>query len=237
MTERPRLGRVLLKVSGEILGGQGSGIEHGMVEAFAAELEEAKETGAEIAVVIGGGNILRGEMMCRQGIKKVAADYMGMLGTIINALALQSALEDRGVDARVMTAIVMEHFVEPYVWRNAVRHLDEGRIVIFAGGTGNPFFTTDTAAALRACETEAEALLKGTKVDGVYTADPMTDRSAERIGEMGYTDVLRRDLRVMDATAVALCRDNQIPVIVFDLFEKGNLRRVIEGEALGTIIR
>lgn len=236
MADRPKLKRVLLKVSGEILGGEQSGIDQDMVGAFAAELEEAKAAGAEIAIVIGGGNILRGEMMRRQGIKKIAADYMGMLGTIINALALQSALEARGVDARVMTAIVMEHFVEPYVWRNAVRHLSEGRIVIFAGGTGNPFFTTDTAAALRACETECDALLKGTKVDGVYTADPMKKESAERIPELEYTEVLRRDLRVMDGTAVALCRDNRIPIVVFNLFETGNLKKVIEGRSLGTII-
>ena len=229
--------RLLLKVSGEVLGGENVSIDFDRVEKFANELKTAKELGAEIAVVIGGGNIIRGYRVSKRGVGRFAADCMGMLGTIINALALQSALERIGVDTRVMTAISMEQFAEHYIRRMALHHLDTGRLIILAGGTGNPYFTTDTAAALRAVEMGAHALLKGTKVDGIYSSDPETDPEAKMIRELSYIDVLKKDLRVMDATAVTLCRDNDIPIIVFNLLEKGNLRRVLEGKKLGTIVQ
>jgi len=229
--------RLLLKVSGEVLGGENVSIDFDRVEKFANELKTAKELGAEIAVVIGGGNIIRGYRVSKRGVGRFAADCMGMLGTIINALALQSALERIGVDTRVMTAISMEQFAEHYIRRKALHHLDTGRLIILAGGTGNPYFTTDTAAALRAVEMGAHALLKGTKVDGIYSSDPETDPEAKMIRELSYIDVLKKDLRVMDATAVTLCRDNDIPIIVFNLLEKGNLRRVLEGKKLGTIVQ
>jgi len=229
--------RLLLKVSGEVLGGENVSIDFDRVEKFANELKTAKELGAEIAVVIGGGNIIRGYRVSKRGVGRFAADCMGMLGTIINALALQSALERIGVDTCVMTAISMEQFAEHYIRRKALHHLDTGRLIILAGGTGNPYFTTDTAAALRAVEMGAHALLKGTKVDGIYSSDPETDPEAKMIRELSYIDVLKKDLRVMDATAVTLCRDNDIPIIVFNLLEKGNLRRVLEGKKLGTIVQ
>jgi uridylate kinase len=228
--------RLLLKVSGEVLGGAETSIDFDRVAAFAGELRDAVAAGCEVAVVIGGGNILRGYRASERGVDRVAADSMGMLGTIINAIALQSALERAGVEAHVMTAIAMEQFAEPYIRRRALDHLENGRLVILAGGTGNPYFTTDTAASLRAVEIKAEALLKGTKVDGIYTSDPAVDRRAKLIPRLGYIDVLRDDLRVMDATAVALCRENGIPIVVFNILRKGNLRRVLEGKRLGTIV-
>jgi len=228
--------RLLLKVSGEVLGGADSSIDFDRVSDFASELREAVDAGSEIAVVIGGGNILRGYRASEKGVERVAADCMGMLGTIINALALQAALEHAGVEAHVMTAITMEQFAEPYVRRQALDHLKNGRLVILAGGTGNPYFTTDTAAALRAVEIRADALLKGTKVDGIYTNDPMRDPKARMIRKLSYIDVLKDDLRVMDATAVALCRENGIPIVVFNILKKGNLTRVLEGKRLGTIV-
>ncbi len=228
--------RLLLKVSGEVLGGADASIDFDRVDAFAAELKEAVKAGCEVAVVIGGGNILRGYRASERGIDRVAADSMGMLGTIINAMALQSALERADIEAHVMTAIAMEQFAEPYIRRRALDHLENGRLVIFAGGTGNPYFTTDTAAALRAVEIKAEALLKGTKVDGIYTSDPVADPRAKLIPRLGYIDVLRDDLRVMDATAVALCRENGIPIVVFNILKKGNLTKVLEGKRLGTIV-
>jgi uridylate kinase len=228
--------RLLLKVSGEVLGGADTSIDFDRVAAFAGELREAVKAGCEVAVVIGGGNILRGYRASERGVDRVAADSMGMLGTIINAIALQSALERSGVEAHVMTAIAMEQFAEPYIRRRALDHLENGRLVILAGGTGNPYFTTDTAASLRAVEIKAEALLKGTKVDGIYTSDPVSDPRAKLIPRLGYIDVLRDDLRVMDATAVALCRENGIPIVVFNILKKGNLRNVLEGKRLGTIV-
>lgn len=236
MKTKLKFKRLLLKVSGEVLGGADSSVDFDRVSRFAAELREAVDAGSEIAVVIGGGNIIRGYKTSEKGVDRVAADCMGMLGTIINALALQAALEHAGVEAHVMTAITMEQFAEPYIRRQAIDHLQNGRLVILAGGTGNPYFTTDTAAALRAVEIKADALLKGTKVNGIYTSDPVKDPDAKMIRKLSYIDVLRDDLRVMDATAVALCRENGIPIVVFNILEKGNLTRVLEGERLGTIV-
>jgi uridylate kinase len=231
-----RFKRLLLKVSGEVLSGEGTSIDFNRVSEFAAELRSAVEVGSEMAVVIGGGNILRGYKTSEKGVDRVAADCMGMLGTIINALALQAALEQAGVEAHVMTSITMEQFAEPYIRRSALDHLASGHLVILAGGTGNPYFTTDTAAALRAVEIKADALLKGTKVDGIYSSDPVKDPNARMISRLRYIDVLKDDLRVMDATAVALCRENGIPIVVFNILEKGNLTKVLEGKRLGTIV-
>ena len=236
MREQLDIKRMLLKVSGEVFGGKTMSVDFERVEKFAGELKAARDTGTEIAVVIGGGNIVRGYRVHQKGVERAAADSMGMLGTIINALALQSALERFGVDTRVMTAIKMEQFAEPYIRRRALTHLSEGRLIILAGGTGNPFFTTDTAAALRAVEIEADALFKGTKVDGIYSSDPVTNPDAEMIKELSYIDVLKNDLRVMDATAVTLCRENSIPILVFNIMSEGNLKRILEGEPLGTIV-
>jgi uridylate kinase len=237
MRKRPTIQRLLLKVSGEVFGGEGSCIDLDGVERFAGELRGAQETGAEIAVVVGGGNILRGDILYRRGIDRVSADYMGMLGTIINAEALQSALEVSGVDSVVMTSIAIEQLAEPFTRRRALEHLESGRLVILAGGTGNPYFTTDTAAALRAAEIKADVLIKGTKVDGIYSSDPVKNPDAEMLEDLSYTEVLRDNLRVMDATAVALCREHRIPIIVFNLFREGNLKRILEGEALGTLVQ
>ncbi len=228
--------RLLLKVSGEVLGGEKVSVDFDSVQRFAGELKAAHETGTEIAVVVGGGNIVRGFGVSQQGVDRAAADCMGMLGTIINALALQSALERLGVDTRVMTAIKMEQFAEPYIRKRALEHLSSGRLIILAGGTGNPFFTTDTAAALRAAEIKADALFKGTKVDGIYDSDPVRNPEAEMMRELSYIDVLKNDLRVMDATAVTLCRENKIPIIVFNITYEGNLKKILEGEPLGTIV-
>lgn len=236
MRKQLEIKRLLLKISGEVLGGKASSVDFDNVERFAGELKGAHDTGTEIAVVIGGGNIVRGYGVSQQGMDRASADCMGMLGTIINALALQSAVECLGVDTRVMTAIKMEQFAEPYIRRRALEHLSQGRLVILAGGTGNPFFTTDTAAALRAAEIKADALFKGTKVDGVYNSDPIGNPDAEMYDELGYIDVLKNDLRVMDATAVALCRENGIPILVFNIAQEGNLKRILEGEPLGTIV-
>ncbi|OQX83010.1 MAG: UMP kinase [Candidatus Latescibacteria bacterium 4484_7] len=229
--------RVLLKISGEVVGGESASIDFEKVDEFAEELKEAIEAGAEIAVVMGGGNILRGYKASKWGVDRVTADCMGMLGTIINSMALQSALEQRGVEARVMTSISMEQFAEPYIRRRALNHMDKGRLVILAGGTGNPYFTTDTAAALRAVEIKADVLVKGTKVDGIYSGDPEIDLKAEKIDELSYNDVLKEELKIMDATSIALCRENSIPIIVFNLFKRGNLKKVLEGEKLGTIVQ
>ncbi len=237
MSERPEIRRLLLKVSGEVFGSEGHSIDMEKVDGFARELIEAHGTGIELAVVSGGGNILRGAVLCAEGEDRVSCDYMGMLATVINALALQGALERAGVEAVVMTPFALEVAAERFVRRQAMRHLQEGRIVLMAGGTGNPYFTTDSAAALRAAEIGADALVKGTKVDGVYDRDPMNHPDAKRLDTLTYTDILRQDLKVMDATAVALCRDNSIPIVVFDILRKGNLKRVILGEAIGTIVQ
>ena len=231
--------RVLLKLSGEALGDaqSGHGIEPDAVQRIARQVARVAGLGVEVAIVVGGGNILRGAQFSKLGATRASADYMGMLGTVINALALQDALEQQGLETRVQTAIEIRQVAEPFVRRRALSHLAQGRVVILAGGTGNPFFTTDTAAALRATELSCEVLLKGTKVDGVYTADPKKDKQARRYEELTYMEVLQQGLAVMDGTAITLCMENRLPVIVFNLFEEGNLERVVRGETLGTRIR
>ncbi len=227
--------RVLLKLSGEaLMGKQGLGIDPQVVNEIALELKEVKELGVEIGVVIGGGNIFRGLSASARGMDRVTADYMGMLATVINALALQDYLERYGVQTRVLTAIKMEQLAEPFIRRRAIRHLEKGRLVIFAGGTGNPYFTTDTAAALRAIEIEADAIIKGTKVDGVYDDDPKLNPNAKKFDQLSYLDVVKKRLKVMDTTAVTLCMDNHLPIIVFNLTVKENLKRLILGDSIGT---
>lgn len=227
--------RVLLKLSGEaLMGKQGLGIDPEVVNGIAQELKEVKQLGIEIGIVIGGGNIFRGLSASARGMDRVSADYMGMLATVINALALQDYLERYGVFTRVQTAIKMEQVAEPFIRRKAIRHLEKGRIVIFAGGTGNPYFTTDTAAALRAIEIEADAIIKGTKVDGVYDDDPKINKNAIKFDQLNYLDVVKKRLKVMDSTAVMLCMDNKLPIVVFNLTVKGNLKKLIIGESIGT---
>ncbi len=229
--------RVLLKLSGEALQGSLSyGIDPQIVESIAMQLKELKSMGVELAVVIGGGNIFRGLEAASRGMDRSTADYMGMLATVINAMALQDALERKGVFTRVQTAINMDALAEPYIRRRAMRHLEKGRIVILAGGTGNPYFTTDTTAALRAIELGAEVILKATKVDGIYSADPKKDKHAKRFTKIRYIEVLKKGLKVMDATAISLCMDNNLPIIVFDLLKHGNIRRVVSGENIGTVV-
>jgi len=230
--------RILLKLSGEALGdpSTGDGIDPGRVQALAAQVSRVVNLGVEVAMVCGGGNILRGAEFSRLGGHRATADYMGMLGTVINALALSDAIEQQGVETRVMTALEIRQVAEPFVRRRADAHLRRGRAVLLAAGTGNPFFTTDTAAALRANELGCEVLMKATKVDGVYSADPKSDPSAERYPRLSYQQVLERDLRVMDGTAITLAKENDLPVIVFDLFQEGNLERVVRGEEIGTLI-
>ncbi len=232
-----RFQRILLKFSGEILARDDSGgIDFEKLADYSKQIADVKALGTEIGLVIGGGNILRGSNSSEHGIDRVTADYMGMLATVINALAFQSALERSGVDTRVLTAIKMEQLAEPYIKRRAIRHLEKGRVVIFAGGTGNPYFTTDTAAALRAIEIEADVVMKGTKVDGVYDGDPMKDAGAKRFESLAYIEVLNRRLRVMDATAISLCMENKLPIVVFKLTGENNLLRVVRGEPVGTIV-
>lgn len=229
--------RVLLKLSGEALQGSLSyGIDPQIVEDIALQLKEVRDMGLELAVVIGGGNIFRGFEAASRGMDRSTADYMGMLATVINGMALQDALERQGVYTRVLTAITMEALAEPYIRRRAMRHLEKGRIVILAGGTGNPYFTTDTTAALRAIELGAEVILKATKVDGIYSADPKKVKDAKRFSKIRYIDVLKKSLKVMDTTAISLCMDNHLPIIVFDLLKHGNIRRVICGENIGTVV-
>ncbi len=230
--------RVILKVTGEVLaGGEKYGIDPKMVQAFAQEIKEVKEMGCEIALVMGGGNIFRGaEASDGGGMERATADTMGMLATVINSLALQDALEKLGVSTRVMSAIEMRQVAEPYIRRRATRHLEKGRVVIFAGGTGNPYFTTDTTASLRAMEIGAEIILKATKVAGVYDADPLKHSGAKKYGELTYIEVLNKELKVMDSTAISLCMDNQLPIIVFNIMEKGNIKRVLCGEDIGTLV-
>ena len=235
---RPSYKRVLLKLSGESLAGtQGYGIDPQTITAIAKEISVVIEKGVQLALVIGGGNIFRGLAASSQGMDRASADYMGMLATMINSLAMQDALEKIGVATRVQSAIAMQQVAEPYIRRRAVRHLEKGRVVIFGSGTGNPYFTTDTAASLRAMEINAQVILKGTKVDGIYTADPKKDSTATKIPELTYIDVLKRGLQVMDATATSLCMDNNLPIIVFDLTTPGNIIKVISGEAIGTIVQ
>ncbi|HVS01433.1 MAG TPA: UMP kinase [Thermoanaerobaculia bacterium] len=238
MADTPAYRRILLKLSGEaLMGEQGFGIAEPVVAEIADELEDIHGLGVEVAVVIGGGNIIRGLAASHRGIDRVTGDYMGMLATVVNSLALQDALEKRGVATRVQTAIDIREVAEPFIRRRAIRHLEKGRLVIFAAGTGNPFFTTDSAAALRANEIHAEVLLKATNVEGVFDADPRHDPSATLLTELTYHDVLERDLKVMDAAAISLCRDNGIPIVVFNLLEKGNIRRVVLGERVGSVVR
>ena len=234
----PKYKRVLLKLSGEAMaGGEGVGIDPKRAEVIAREIKDVQSLGVEVAVVIGGGNIFRGMVAEAAGMERVSADYMGMLATVINALALQDALDSMGVVTRVQTAIEMRELAEPFIRRRAIRHLEKGRVVIFAGGTGSPYFTTDTAASLRAMEIGAEVIMKATKVDGVYSADPLVDPSAERFDEITYIDCLQKGLKVMDATALSLCMDNGVPIIVFNLWVPGNVVRAVKGEPVGTVVR
>lgn len=229
--------RVLLKLSGEALvGEQGHGIDAGMLQYITNEIQDVQQLGVELALVIGGGNFFRGAAASAYGIERVTADYMGMLGTVINGLSLQSALENVGVAARLQTAFEIQAIAEPYIRQRALRHLGEGRIVIFAGGTGDPYFTTDTTAALRAAEIGAEIVLKATKVDGVYDADPMTHPEAVKLQRLTYLEVLQRGLKVMDATAISLCMDNQLPIVVFNLKQPGSIRSILEGKRIGTFV-
>ena len=242
MTERdmPELKyhRILLKVSGEALAGdQDFGISAEMVRFVAGEVREVQRLGVQIGMVVGGGNIFRGVVASAQGMDRSSADYTGMLATVMNGLALQEALEKLGVDTRLQTAIEMREVAEPFIRRRALRHIEKGRVVIFAGGTGNPYFTTDTAAALRAMEINADVVIKATKVDGVYSADPKTDPTAQKFEELSYIEVLSRRLKVMDSTAISLCMDNRFPIVVFNLQEKGSLRQLVLGERVGTLVR
>jgi len=234
----PAYSRVLLKLSGEALvGDQSFGIDPAVADQLACEIADVRATGVEIAVVIGGGNIFRGIAASARGLDRATADYMGMLATVMNALALSDALERHGAPTRVVTAIEMREVAEPYVRRRAVRHLEKGRVVVFAAGTGNPYFTTDTAAALRAMEIRANVILKGTKVDGVFTSDPMTDPTATRLDRLSHLQVIEQGLKVMDATAVSLCMDNEMPIVVFNLRTAGNIRRAVFGEAVGSLVK
>ena len=234
----PAYRRVLLKLSGEaLMGEQPFGIDPAVTTQIAKEVAEIQQLGVQTAVVIGGGNLFRGLAASAKGMDRATADYMGMLATVINALALQDALEHQGVLTRVASAIEMRAVAEPFIRRRAVRHLEKGRVVVFAAGTGNPYFTTDTAAALRAMEIKADVILKGTKVDGIYTADPMLDKSATKYDDISYLTVLERQLKVMDTTAISLCMDNKLPIVVFNLRTPGNVRRVIMGEPVGTTVR
>ena len=235
---QPRFKRILLKLSGEVLmGNQQFGIDPDFVAELAREVKAAKDTGLEICLVIGGGNIFRGMAGAAKGMDRAQADYMGMLATVMNALAMQNALEQCGVHTRVQSAIEMDQVCEPVIRRRAERHLEKGRVVIFAAGVGSPYFTTDSGAALRAAEMKCDALFKGTSVDGVYDSDPKTNPVAKRYDTVDYNTVLAEDLKVMDASAVALCRDNKIPIVVFSIREKGNLARVLKGEGVQTIVR
>ncbi|HPF79186.1 MAG TPA: UMP kinase [Alphaproteobacteria bacterium] len=237
MSKKPTYKRILLKMSGEVLMGENEfGLDPATVNRVAEDIKEAVDAGVEVCVVVGAGNIFRGVSGAAQGMDRTTADYMGMLGIVINALALQNALENLGILTRVMSAIPMSAICEPYIRRKAMRHMEKGRVVIFAAGTGNPYFTTDTAAALRASEMNCDALLKGTKVDGIYSADPQKDSSAERFDHLTYMDVLTRDLKVMDATAVSLARENNIPIVVFNVREKGNLAKTLNGTGTCTTV-
>jgi uridylate kinase len=236
-SRRPAYRRIVLKLSGEALaGGQGYGLDPSMLVRIGAEVRDVTKLGVQIAIVIGGGNIFRGVAASAGGMERATADYMGMLATIINALALQDALEKAGCQTRVLSAIEMRAVAEPYIRRRAIRHLEKGRVVIFAAGTGNPFFTTDTAGALRAVEIGADAIMKATKVDGIYSADPARDANAVRLPTVTYIEVLTRHLEVMDTTAISLCMDNKLPIVVFDLTRPGNIARIVCGEPVGSVV-
>ena len=232
-----RYGRVLLKLSGEaLMGEQSFGIDPAVTAQIAREISEVQALGIQVAIVIGGGNLFRGLAASAKGMDRATADYMGMLATVINGLALQDALEKAGINTRVATAIEMRAVAEPFIRRRAVRHLEKGRVVVFAAGTGNPYFTTDTAAALRAMEMKADVILKGTKVDGIYTADPMLHPTATKFDHISYIKVLEQGLKVMDATAISLCMDNRLPIVVFNLKTPGNIKRAIAGEPIGSLV-
>ncbi len=234
---RPAFKRILLKLSGEALAAsQGFGVDPLRIHEIAAELADVKTMDVELAIVVGGGNFFRGVAKQAKDMDRVSADQMGMLATVINALALQDALEKQGVFTRVMSAIEMNQVAEPFIRRRAMRHLEKGRVVIFAGGTGNPYFSTDTAASLRAMEIKADVILKATKVDGIYDADPVLVKDAKKFTEISYMEVLKQGLRVMDATAISLCKENNLPIIIFDLNQHGNIRRVVSGEQVGSLV-
>ncbi|MEK6539750.1 MAG: UMP kinase [Deltaproteobacteria bacterium] len=235
---KPKFKRILLKLSGEaLMGNRNYGLDADVIDNISKEIKGIHGLGVEVAIVIGGGNIFRGIAASASGMDRATADYMGMLATVINALALQDALEKKGIFTRVMSAIEMKELAEPYIRRRAVRHLEKGRVIIFAAGTGNPYFTTDTAASLRAMEIHADVILKGTKVDGVYDRDPVKDKKAKKYNELTYIDVLKKGLKVMDATAISLCMDNNLPIIVFNLKLSGNIEKIVRGEKVGTIVR
>ncbi|NLO88905.1 MAG: UMP kinase [Clostridia bacterium] len=235
--KKPKYQKIVLKLSGEALAGDNNwGIDQATLNSIARQIKEVKSYGVKIAVVVGGGNIWRGVAGSARGMDRATADYMGMLATVMNSLALQDALERVGVDTRVQTAIEMRQVAEPYIRRRAIRHLEKGRVVIFAAGTGNPYFTTDTTAALRAAEIEAEVILMAKKVDGVYDSDPRVNPEAKRYKDLGFIEVLNKGLKVMDATAASLCMDNKIPIIVFNLREEGNILKVVFGEEIGTFV-
>ncbi len=235
---KPLYNRILLKLSGEALAGeQKYGIDPQTITTIASEIKEVVALGTQVALVIGGGNIFRGLAASSKGMDRASADYMGMLATMINSLAMQDALEKAGVDTRVQSAIEMREVAEPYIRRRAIRHLEKGRVVILGAGTGNPYFTTDTAASLRAMEIGAEVIMKGTKVDGVYSADPMKDPDAFKYSQLSYIDVLKKGLQVMDATATSLCMDNNLPIIIFNIKTAGNVIKVVLGEEIGTIVK
>lgn len=230
--------RILLKLSGEsLMGSQQYGIDVKMLETYAEEVHEAVSSGAQVAIVIGGGNIFRGLSAHNSGIDRVQGDYMGMLATVINGIALQSAIEKKGTLTRLVTAIKMDQIAEPFIRRRAIRHLEKGRVVIFGAGTGNPYFTTDSAAALRAIEIQADVILKGTRVDGIYTADPEKHPDATRYDKISFDEVIQKNLNVMDMTAFTLCRENNLPIIVFDMNKKGNLQKIMQGDDIGTLVK
>jgi len=239
LNKKPVYQRIILKLSGEaLLGSQSHGIDAEMCASIALQVKEVRALGIKIALVVGGGNIFRGQVESKRfGLDQSVADYMGMLATVLNGLALQNALEKRGVPTRVMTAIQMAAIAEPYIRRRAMRHLEKNRVVIFVAGTGNPYFTTDTAAALRAKEINADVILKATQVDGVYSADPKKDKGAKKYKNLKFIDVLKQNLRVMDATAVSMCMEHQLPIVVFNLLQKGNIKKVVLGEKIGTVVQ
>ncbi len=236
--KKPHYNRILLKLSGEVFMGEKEfGIDNRVIDELSSEIKEVRDLGTEIAIVVGGGNIFRGLSASASGMDRSSADYMGMLATLINGLALQDSLEKKGVFTRVLSAIEMQAVAEPYIRRRAIRHLEKGRIIILAAGTGNPYFTTDTAASLRAMEVSAGVILKGTKVDGVYDVDPLKEKSAIKFNEITYLDVLQKNLKVMDATAITLCMDNNLPIIVFNLKVRGNIKKIVMGEKVGTLVK
>ena len=235
--QTPAYKRILLKLSGEALAaGQGFGVDNTRVHEIAGEIAEVRKLEVDVAIVVGGGNFFRGVAEQAQQMDRVSADHMGMLATVINALALQDALEKNGAQTRVMSAIEMHEVAEPFIRRRAIRHLEKGRVVVFAAGTGNPYFSTDTAASLRAMEIKADAILKATKVDGIYSADPMKNKDATKFEKITYLDILKLGLKVMDATAIAMCQENKLPIIVFDLNQHGNIKRVVMGEPVGSLV-